>query len=130
VLFWLDSTVRERHLQTRLTETDTFIPVATGTRQYADRYRLSPAEDVWWLHGHPEAERRTLADLGRHRRLDRADLDVTRPCAPILGADAFRRGLPGGDPLPADVEVMVAPRAHRRIPQGDVGAPATAVTRR
>jgi hypothetical protein len=63
VLFWLDSTVRERHLHTRLGEQNTFIPVATATCVHAERYGLSPAQDAWWLHRHPEADRRTLADL-------------------------------------------------------------------
>lgn len=63
VLFWLDLPVRERHPQTRLAETSTFAPLATATSQYADHFGLGPAKDVWWLHGRPEADRHTLADL-------------------------------------------------------------------
>lgn len=63
VLFWLDSPVRECHLQTRLAEANTFVPLTTGTSQHADHFGLSPAEDAWWLRGRPEADRHTLADL-------------------------------------------------------------------
>jgi hypothetical protein len=60
VLFWLHSGLREHHLHRRLTEAGIRYPVATAARtQTAGK---SPAEAVWWLHGHPAAPLR-LSDL-------------------------------------------------------------------
>ena len=66
VLFWLPTALRERHLQTRLTEQHSLVPVATAAADVAAVQGLSPAEAVWWLHdhthGHPSG-RLDLADL-------------------------------------------------------------------
>jgi protein involved in plasmid replication-relaxation len=59
VLFWLHAGLRERHLHQRLTDAGVRYPVATAAR---DQTGKSPAEAVWWLHGHPGALLR-LTDL-------------------------------------------------------------------
>ena len=61
VLFSLHSTVRERHLHADLGEVRLLMPVATTARDHTTREHLSPAERVWWLHGHDQDL--TLADL-------------------------------------------------------------------
>ena len=60
VLFSLHSGARERHLHRELSEAGVWCPVATTAR---DRAGMSPAEAVWWLHGHDGGPLR-LADLG------------------------------------------------------------------
>ncbi|GIE95813.1 replication-relaxation family protein [Paractinoplanes rishiriensis] len=62
VLFWLHSTVRERHLHRELTDAGVRIPVATAARDHATHAGFSPADAVWWLHHRPGAPLR-LADL-------------------------------------------------------------------
>ncbi|MBL7261362.1 replication-relaxation family protein [Paractinoplanes lichenicola] len=51
VLFWLHSSLRERHLHQRLTDARIRHPVATAARDRAAR--MNPAEAIWWLHGRP-----------------------------------------------------------------------------
>lgn len=63
VLFWLGTTVRERHLHTRLAQRASFVPVATAARDLVAQEGTSPAEDVWWLHAQTEPRPRTLTDL-------------------------------------------------------------------
>jgi hypothetical protein len=60
VLFWLHSGQREYHLHQRLTDAGIRYPVATAARNQAAG--KSPAEAVWWLHGH-FGTRLWLADL-------------------------------------------------------------------
>jgi hypothetical protein len=62
VLFWLHSSVRERHLHHHLNETRIRVPVATAARDHTTQAGLSPADAVWWLHHRPGAPLR-LADL-------------------------------------------------------------------
>jgi hypothetical protein len=63
VLFWLPTAVRERHLHTRLAEHRGVVPVATAADDAATTSGLSPAEAVWWLHGHTAGRRLALIDL-------------------------------------------------------------------
>lgn len=61
-LFWLHSAARERHLHRKLAAERNTHPVATATRDHAAHDGKSPAQDVWWLHGHQGPLLR-LADL-------------------------------------------------------------------
>lgn len=63
VLFWLPTQARERHLHTKLTERRSIVPVATTAADLAASTGLSPAEAVWWLHGHTGGQRLALIDL-------------------------------------------------------------------
>lgn len=62
LLFWLPGPRRETNLHQRLAQAIGLrVPVATATSDYATAKKLSPAEEVWWLHGHEGRSR--LADL-------------------------------------------------------------------
>ncbi|MBF9133334.1 replication-relaxation family protein [Plantactinospora sp. S1510] len=52
VLFWLHSAERAHHLHQRLAEETMLVPVATASRDHADRAGSSPAGPLWWLHHH------------------------------------------------------------------------------
>jgi hypothetical protein len=75
VLFWLPSAVRERHLHTRLAEHHGVVPVATAAADAATAAGLSPAEAIWWLHGH-------TASHTAGRRLALIDLAATLTTIP------------------------------------------------
>ncbi|GIF37455.1 replication-relaxation family protein [Actinoplanes xinjiangensis] len=62
VLFWLPSTRRELNLHHLLTDTDVPDLVATAASDHATATGQSPAENVWWLHGH-HGPRLRLAEL-------------------------------------------------------------------
>jgi hypothetical protein len=62
VLFWLPSTRRELNLHQLLTDTDVPDLVATAAGDHTTATGQSPAENVWWLHGH-HGPRRRLAEL-------------------------------------------------------------------
>ena len=73
VLFWLGTDLRERHLHARLADQPPErVPVATATRQRATGQGSSPAQAVWWLHGHHDPDLQSLGDLaGSVRAFDR-----------------------------------------------------------
>jgi Replication-relaxation len=81
VLFWLGSHPRERHLHDRLRQPNTFVPIATATRDAAACDGTGPADRVWWLHGHHASQRVTLADLATTvtRTPQRASIPSTLP---------------------------------------------------
>lgn len=62
VLFWLPSARRELNLHQLLTDTDVPDLVATAAGDRATATGQSPAENVWWLHGH-HGPRLRLAEL-------------------------------------------------------------------
>lgn len=63
VLFWLPSTRRELTLHQRVTEHGApHAVVATAAADHARETGRSPAEAVWWLHGH-DGERLRLSEL-------------------------------------------------------------------
>ena len=64
LLFWLHSAARERNLRTRLADLPTAIPIATGARDHARSFDLSPADAVWAVHS--GRARMALADLAAH----------------------------------------------------------------
>ena len=49
VLFWLHSAARERNLRTRLADLPATVPFATGARDHATSFGLSPAGNVWMI---------------------------------------------------------------------------------
>jgi hypothetical protein len=70
VLFWLPSARRELHLHQQLAGTHITNLVATASGEHTTATGQSPAENVWWLHGH-HGPRLRLADLPHH------DFDIT-----------------------------------------------------
>jgi hypothetical protein len=62
VLFWLPTARRELNLHQLLADIDIPGLVATAAGDHAAATGQSPAENVWWLHGH-HGPRLRLADL-------------------------------------------------------------------
>ena len=62
VLFWLPNTRRELNLHQLLAGIDIPGLVATAADDHATTTGQSPADNVWWLHGH-EGARLRLAEL-------------------------------------------------------------------
>jgi predicted transcriptional regulator len=103
LLFWLDSAVRERHLQDRLRARPTIVPVATAVRPQT-HVDAGPAGRLWWLH---QAQHRldqagtalgrlTLVDLGATVTTTRRSL----PHLPSLVTAATVPPLSTSPPLP------------------------------